>query len=330
MLAEAGRLQVFFSCNTKTGMVFLFKTGYFHNATHDIHYRHCSMTEKIEMKRIALINDLSGFGKCSLTAAIPVISVMGLQACPLPTAILSAQTGFEDYFCDDFTDRMDCFTEQWKKMNVSFDGIYSGYLADALQMEKVLCFLTQFKEENTLYLADPVMGDHGKPYSMFSTEFLQGMKELTLKADVITPNLTELCLLADEDYEQMIAHRQDKDYAQRIKGVCDRLLAKAQRKQTIIVTGIVREKTDKEYVGNLAVSEKECYHIENPYTGMGFSGTGDLFASVICGSLVKGLSIREAMEKAAYFLQEAIEEASSEKIPPMHGVNFEKYLFRLL
>lgn len=282
------------------------------------------------MKRIALINDLSGFGKCSLTAAIPVISVMGMQACPLPTAILSAQTGFGEYFCDDFTDRMDCITNQWKKMKVSFDGIYSGYLADSLQMEKVQYFLEQFREKDTLYLADPVMGDNGKPYSMFTEAFLQGMKALTLQADVLTPNLTELCLLADVDYEDMVAHRQEEDYLDKIKGVCEKLLTKARRPQTIIVTGIIRTKGDTEYVGNLAVSESEYFHIENPYTGMGFSGTGDLFASVICGCLVKGLSVREAMEKAAYFLQEAIEEASGEKIPSCHGVHFEKYLSRLL
>lgn len=281
------------------------------------------------MKRIALINDLSGFGKCSLTAAIPVISVMGIQACPLPTAVLSAQTGFKDFFCDDFTDRMDFITAQWAKLDVSFDGIYSGYLANSLQMEKVLYLLEQFQEKNTLYLADPVMGDHGRPYGMFSEEFLQGMKELTLKADVITPNLTELCLLADENYAEIITYCQDEDYLKRIKEVCEKLLAKTQKKQIIIVTGIVREKENKEYVGNFAVSAEECFYIENPYTGMGFSGTGDLFASVICGSLVKKLSIREAMEKATYFLQEAIEEASREKIPPNHGVNFEKYLSRL-
>lgn len=282
------------------------------------------------MKRIALINDLSGFGKCSLTAAIPVISVMGMQACPLPTAILTAQTGFDEYFCDDYTDKMDVFTNQWKKMGVKFDGIYSGFLADSLQIEKVCNFLEQFKTEDTLYLADPVMGDHGKPYDMFTKEFLQGMKALVQKADVITPNLTELCLLADVDYEEMTAHRGEEAYVKRVQEVCERLQAKSEHKQTIVVTGIVHTKEDKEYIGNLAVSEKENFYIENPYTGMGFSGTGDLFASVICGSLVKGLSIRKAMEKASYFLQEAIEEASAEKIPSVHGVNFEKYLSRLL
>lgn len=282
------------------------------------------------MKKVALINDLSGFGKCSLTAAIPVISVMGLQPCPLPTAILSAQTGFKDYYCDDFTDRMDCFTRQWKKMDVDFDGIYSGYMANPLQAEKVLYFLEMFQNDNSFYLADPVMGDDGRTYSMYSELFLEKMKQLTIRADIITPNLTELCLLADEDYEKMIVHIQTDDYIEKIKVVCKKLLLRAHKQQTIIVTGIVRPKNGKQYIGNLAVSEKECFYVENVYTGVGFSGTGDLFASVICGSLVKGLSVKEAMEKAVYFLQEAIEETSKEQTPSAHGILFEKYLSRLI
>lgn len=282
------------------------------------------------MKKIALINDLSGFGKCSLTAAIPVISVLGIQACPLPTAVLSAQTGFESFYCDDFTDRMDYFTNEWKKMGETFDGIYSGYLAGPKQIEKVLYFLEQFKEQNNLYLADPVMGDNGRRIRIFSKELLSGMKKLTKRADVITPNLTELCLLADADYEQVITHSHKEDYQKRIQDICESLLFQAKGQQTIVVTGIVRKQKDKEYIGNLAVSHKETAYVETPYTGMGFSGTGDLFASVICGSLVNGQNITQAMEKATYFLQEAIEEASAEKIAPNQGVHFEKYLSRLI
>lgn len=158
------------------------------------------------MKRVALINDLSGFGRCSLTAAIPVISVMGHQACPLPTAVLTSQTEFEDYYCDDFTDRMDRFTETWRKLGISFDGIYSGYLTSSRQIEKLLHFLEVFEKEDTFYLADPVMGDEGVQYDMFNEQFLRGMRELTHRADVITPNLTELCLLAGEDYGEVISH----------------------------------------------------------------------------------------------------------------------------
>ena len=282
------------------------------------------------MKRIALINDLSGFGKCSLTAAIPVISVMGIQACPLPTAVLTAQTEFGEYYCADLTDKMDKFTEMWKRMDVSFDGIYSGFLASVEQMEKLERFLERFRGKDTFYLADPVMGDRGMTYDMFSEAFLEGMKKLTRKADVITPNLMELCLLSDVSYDEMITHRQESDYIQRITDLCQKLREKAKKPQTVIVTGIIRMLDNREYVGNLAVSAKECIHFENPYTGKGFSGTGDLFASVICGSLMKGLSVREALEKATDFLQEAIEEATEENIPTVHGVNFEKYLYKLL
>ncbi len=284
---------------------------------------------KIEMKRIALINDLSGFGKCSLTAAIPVISVMGMQACPLPTAILSAQTGFGNYYCDDFTDRMDNFTKEWKKMQVSFDGIYSGYLASPLQMEKVLHFMEEFGTKDTFYLADPVMGDNGRGYDIFSEKLLQEMKRLTIRADVITPNLTELCFLVGEDYSELTAHRQDEAYIERIQGICRNLLEQALKPQTVMVTGILHKKDGKEYVGNLAVTQDDCFYVENPYTGTGFSGTGDLFASIICGSLVKGVSVREAIDKATSFLQVVIEDASAEKLSPNHGVAFEKYLSRL-
>ena len=282
------------------------------------------------MKKIALINDLSGFGRCSLTAAIPVISVMGMQACPFPTAVLTAQTGFQSYYCDDFTDRMDCFTEQWKQMGVSFDGIYSGYLEGAGQIEKVLRFLDEFQTEDNIYLADPVMGDHGEPYTMHSRELVQGMKQLIKRADALTPNLTELCMLADIEYNAMVSHRMEENYVNQIEAAARDLIAGSDRTKYIVVTGIIRVIDGKEYIGNLAVSKQDCFYVENPYTGMGFSGTGDLFASVISASLVKGLSIRKAMEKATYFLQEAIEEASAEQIPTVHGVYFEKYLSRLL
>ena len=215
-------------------------------------------------------------------------------------------------------------------MEVSFDGIYSGYLASPLQIEKVLHFLEEFQGENTLYLADPVMGDQGQFYSMVNTEFLDGMRKLSVIADVITPNLTELCFLSGADYETIISFSQKENYLDKIKALCEKILAEGKKPQTIVVTGILREKDQKEYVGNLVVSKDENYYIETPYTGMGFSGTGDLFASVVCGSLVKGLSVKEAVEKATFFLQEAIEEATNEKIPRNHGVNFEKYLSRLI
>lgn len=282
------------------------------------------------MKKIALINDLSGFGKCSLTAAIPVISIMGIQACPLPTAILSAQTGFESYFCDDYTDRMNCFTDEWKKMQVAFDGIASGFLAGNEQIKKVLYFLRQFKTKDSLYLLDPVLGDNGSLFKCFSKELLTGMRELSDYADVMTPNLTELCLLAEADYDELVSYKHNEDYTKRIQDVCESFLQQTDKEKSIIVTGIIREKENREYVGNLIVSMNGTSYVETPYTGKSFSGTGDLFASVVCGALVKGLSVEDAVKKAVDFLQTAIEDATAENIPHNHGVHFEKYLSRLL
>lgn len=282
------------------------------------------------MKKIALINDLSGFGKCSLTAAIPVISILGIQACPLPTAVLSAQTGFSSYYCDDFTDRMNYFTDEWKQMQESFDGIYSGYLGSATQMHNVLYFLENFHTDNTLYLADPVMGDNGRRIRIFTDELLDCMKELTRHASIITPNLTELCLLAGIDYASLTKHAFDTDYLSYVEDTARKLLPRAQTNQTIVITGIVRKQAKCAFVGNLAVTAEHHYYLETPYHGESFSGTGDLFASVIIGSLVNGHTIENAMEKAVHFLAPAIEEASQDNIPKNHGICFEKYLHLLL
>ncbi|MBO6015106.1 MAG: pyridoxamine kinase [Lachnospiraceae bacterium] len=278
------------------------------------------------MKRVALINDLSGFGKCSLAAAIPVISVMGLQACPLPTAILSAQTGFDSYFLDDYTDKMNRITDEWSRMDVTFDGIFSGYLAGERQIENVLYFLSHFYTPQTIYLADPVMGDNGRCMKAFSQELLQSMKELTKQADVITPNLTELCLLSGVDYETLVSHSGEGDYASRIAEVAQKLAAQASRPQTVITTGIVFRRGETEHIGNLLVLPSDTRFYDKPYNGKSFSGTGDLFASVVIGSLVRGDSAQIAVSRATEFLQPAIEEASAKKIPRDHGIEFEKYL----
>ena len=117
-------------------------------------------------KKIAVINDLSGFGRCSLTAAISVLSVMGVQPCPLPTAVLSAQTGYPSYYCDDYTDKMQYFRREWKKMDARFDGIYTGFVASERQIENIFEFLDTFRRKKTFLLVDPVMGDNGKVYTM--------------------------------------------------------------------------------------------------------------------------------------------------------------------
>ena len=147
------------------------------------------------MKKIAVLNDLSGLGKCSLTAAIPVISAMGVQACPLPTAILSNQTGYASYYCDDYTQHMDAIMDEWEKRGVRPDGIYTGFLAGEKQADKILEFIHRFSSSDTKVLVDPVMGDQGRAYDIYSPQLCEKMRALISQAQVITPNLTEALLL---------------------------------------------------------------------------------------------------------------------------------------
>lgn len=282
------------------------------------------------MKRIALINDLSSFGKCSLTAAIPVISAMGLQAVPVPTAILSAQTGFDHFFYDDYTDRMDQITDHFRELSFSFDGIATGFIGSGKQAEKIQYFLDKLQTKDTILLVDPIMGDHGKCMKAYSDELLESIKDLVKRADVITPNLTELCLLAGVSYEQLNAHQKETDFIQRITEVAHRVRETAKGEQTVVITGIVRKDEYGCMVGNLAVSKEKEAYFENVYTNRSFSGTGDLFASVLIGSLVKGNDITAAVRLAMRFLQPAIEETTKAQADTRHGILFEKYLSVLM
>ena len=282
------------------------------------------------MKKIALINDLSGFGKCSLTAAIPVVSVMGLQAVPFPTAVLSAQTGFSAFYCDDFTDRMDFFTDNWKEMDEHFDGIHSGFLASAEQLAKVNHFLDTFQTDDTIYLADPVMGDNGERIKLFTGKLLYGMKALCARASICTPNLTELCRLTGTDYGLLVQHQKSFDYTERIADVAYKLRNTMPKNGIVLVTGIIRCRENMKFMGNLAVTPTECIYLEKPYIPVSFSGTGDLFAAIMCSGLVKGMSVHDTMALAADFLQPAIEEAAREQIDSRHGIHFEKYLSLLI
>ena len=134
------------------------------------------------MKKIAVIQDLSGLGKCSLTAAIPVLSVMGVQAVPLPTAVLSNQTGYPSYYCDNYTEHMEQIMDEWEKRGFSPDGIYTGFLADEEQADKILDFLRRFRKEKTMVLVDPVMGDNGNAYGIYTEGLREKMLQLVGKA----------------------------------------------------------------------------------------------------------------------------------------------------
>ena len=285
------------------------------------------------MKKIAVLNDLSGMGKCSLTAAIPVISVMGIQACPLPTAVLSAQTGFPSYYCDDYTDRMDAIMEEWKKMDFYPDGIYTGFLADARQADKAVEFIEQFAKEDTKILIDPVMGDNGEEYPIYTEALCEKMRFLVRRATVITPNLTEALLLL---YGAQRAHvlwkelsLMDEERLLKFTESTGKELSK-EFDTEVVITGIdlpARENHQK--IGNLICQDGNTTWVTAAKEGGSYSGTGDLFASVLSAGMVKGIDTVDSVHRAVKFLAKGTHDAVVEGTDRNEGICFERYLSEL-
>lgn len=285
------------------------------------------------MKKIAVLNDLSGMGKCSLTAAIPVISVMGIQACPLPTAVLSAQTGFPSYYCDDYTDRMDAIMEEWKKMDFYPDGIYTGFLADARQADKAVEFIEQFAKEDTKILIDPVMGDNGEEYPIYTEALCEKMRFLVRRATVITPNLTEALLLL---YGARRAHvlwkelsLMDEERLLKFTESTGKELSK-EFDTEVVITGIdLPARENHQEMGNLICKDGVQTWVSTVKEGGSYSGTGDLFASVLSAGMVKGMDTVDSVRKAVKFLAKGIHDAVVEGTDRNEGIYFERYLSEL-
>lgn len=280
-------------------------------------------------KKIAVINDLSGFGRCSLTAAISVISAMGVQPCPLPTAILSAQTGYPSYYLDDYTGKMAHFRSEWEKMGQSFDGIYTGFVASEEQIHRIFEFIDTFNSPDTFLLVDPVMGDDGKKYDMFTPDLLKQMKRLAKSADIITPNVTELCLLTDTDYQTVRKVTDSEKLRETLKESALHFINGGP--EHVIITGIHFTDSDGIHkMGNLYVSKDNSSLSAFPYIGQSYSGTGDLFASCLTAGIARGDSIPAIIHMAGEFLEKSITDAVLEKVPRNDGVNYEKYLSMLM
>lgn len=269
------------------------------------------------IQRVACINDISGFGRCSLTTVLPVLSVMGIQACPVPTAVLSKHTGFPQHTFTDLTDTLPAYFESWS--DLPFDWIYAGFLGSLGQIRMVRQFFEMQKKLNPQcrILLDPVMGDDGKRYSTYTEELCDAVRELVADADVITPNITEACILTGTEYRGECLHRHEAA-----------ALADALKKLgcgDIVITGIVQENT----IGNLTDTGGELHFSSVHRTECLFSGTGDLFASVLCGALVRGCPLPEAAQKAGDFVSAVTQETLRRNTPAEEGVLFEPLLWRL-
>ena len=268
--------------------------------------------------RIAAIHDLSCFGRCSLTIALPVLSAMGCQCCPLPTALLSAHTGFPGNTFLDLTVEMGRIADHWAAMDLQFDAIYSGFLGSADQVDTVARFFDTFKKSDTAVIVDPVMGDHGTAYRTCTPELCRGMRVLAENSDVITPNLTEAALLLDRPYEEI---RQADAYE-----VVRRLSLGGRR--SVVLTGYFSEPGQ---TGALCFDRAsgESKAVQTPREPQDFSGTGDLFASVLAGGVAKGVRLFQAAQAAADFVRDCIARTLAEGLTEQDGVDFEPLLGQL-
>jgi pyridoxine kinase len=287
------------------------------------------------LKKAAVINDLSGFGNCSLTAAIPVLSALGVQCCPVATAVLTGQTGYADFSCTDLTAMMPEYTDCWRKNQVHFDAIYSGYMTDDIQISHLMDFLAHFHEPDTLLLVDPVMGDNGHTYKIFSPELLAGMRQLAQKADLITPNLTEACLLAGKNPD-IVSECSDGDAGLSLaRELAQSLRSSALTQQDVVITGIrcsgdAPSDSNVSCICNVAATADGIYECRSRLFARSYSGTGDLFASVLCGCRLNGMTTADAIDLAVRFLSLGIADALREDVPGNDGIHFEKHLITLI
>lgn len=248
-------------------------------------------------QRVAAIHDLSGYGKASLTIVIPTLSAMGIQVCPLPTAILSTHTEFEDFTFLDLTDEMQKIIAHWRTLDLQFDAIYSGFLGSPEQVEIVAGFIRDFQREKQLVVVDPVMADDGKLYPTMDQKMVEKMRWLVSLADIITPNLTELAFLANGSYKENAKEKEIRDWIRKISDGGPRF---------VVVTSMPTEKSAVGAIGAFDRERDEIWRIEHERLPASFSGTGDTFTSVLLGSLLQGNNLSVSVERAMRFVYSTI------------------------
>ena len=242
-------------------------------------------------KRVAVINDVTGFGRCSAAVAQPIISAMKIQCCVMPTAILSVHTGFPNYFLQDYTPYLRTYMNSWEETGIEFDGITTGFIGSKEQIGLVVEFFKRFKKENTLAVVDPVMGDYGKLYSSYTDDMCQEMKKLLPYADVLTPNLTEACRILDLDYHKVDLSEEG------LVAICEALSDMGPSR--IVITGLQQ--------GDLIFN----YIFEK---------------NIVTGALIQGQDFKTAVKRAVTFLDKAIAYTAQMELPWNYGICFEEYL----
>lgn len=279
-------------------------------------------------KKIAIINDISGYGRCSISVIQPIVSHLGVQGCPVPTAIFSNHTGFPSFFCKDFTRYMQAYIDEWKKLDLHFDAIMTGFLGSAQQIGIVEQFIRDFSTshadnqsegKNPIVLVDPVMGDNGHIYPTYTRKMCREMKKLLTYADIITPNITEACFLTDTPYhESGWKHAELAEMAQKLQDMGAKRL---------VITGI---RMGDNYIGNAVCEENgEMEYQRQMVVQQTRSGTGDVFASVLGADAVNGVDFAHSVKRASNFVRHCLVETAKGTAPLNTGIDFESQLYKL-
>lgn len=272
------------------------------------------------MKRIVTIQDISCVGKCSLTVALPIISAMGVETAVIPTAVLSTHTMFSEFTFADLTDQINPIMEHWKKENIDFDAIYTGYLGSFEQIRLSSEFMDTFKKENTRIFIDPVMADNGSLYPGFDMNFAREMAKLCGKADVIVPNITEAALMTDTPYQEV----QDEEYLMELLNKLANLGAKY-----VVLTGY-SPAPDRVGVISLDTATGKIFRYDTERHPRGYHGTGDVFTSTLVGASMNGKSMEDALKIACDYTAKVIGTTIADPTSHFYGVNFESEIPYLL
>lgn len=273
------------------------------------------------VKKVAAIHDLSGMGRVSLTVVIPILSSMGFQVCPLPTAVLSSHTQYPTFSFHDLTDEMPVIIDEWKILGASFDAIYTGYLGSPRQIHIVSNFIDDFRKDDTLVMIDPVLGDNGKLYANFNNSMITEMRTLISKADVITPNLTEIFFLLDKPYKADNSDTELKEYL--------RILSEKGPEVVIITSVPVKDDPHKTSVYAYNRKGDKYWKVTCAYLPAHYPGTGDAFTSVVTGSIMQGDSLPIALDRATQFILQGIRATFGYEYDNRDGILLEKVLHNL-
>lgn len=276
----------------------------------------------MKTKRVLAVHDLCSFGRCSLTAAIPVISAMGMQVCPLPTAFFSNNLTYGEFTFHDFTDKMTGFMDRWEKLGFRYDAVYSGFLASIEQIEVVRDAARRFaSREESLVVVDPAMGDDGKLYPVFGPEYVDAMRTLVKEATLITPNFTEACFLLNEPCD-MTPPSGDK-----LRAMTEKLVGMGAKQ--VVITSVPASENEIRVVSFDSVTG-EYAERTTPRIPFTTCGTGDLFTSVVTGALLRGETLAAASALAMRFVSRVMEFTLASGSDPREGVIVEPCLKELL